>query len=113
MKKVKISQIFECNKVLFKLFEQGNKFPISLGFRLYKMMKRFEEVEEYVFELMDMAFENYDWGNMTDEQKKFYSNVMSQEIEIEFEKIPSEFFEKSNDLMLTLDEMEKISLILC
>ena len=45
MEKLKIYEIFNCNKTLIKMFEQQNTFPISIGFKLFKIMKIFESFE--------------------------------------------------------------------
>ena len=40
MERLKIYEIFNCNKTLNKMFEQQNTFPISIGFKLFKIMNK-------------------------------------------------------------------------
>lgn len=110
--KIQVQQVVECNKVLYKMLEQRITFPISVGIKLKKIMKMFDEVEEYVFETMDMAFGTIDWQQMTEEQITFYTNLVTEEIELDYDKIPISVFENNNDLKLTLEEIEKLSIIL-
>ena len=49
MKILKVYKVINCNKTLYKMFQQQKTFPISVGFKLFKIMKLFDEVEEYVF----------------------------------------------------------------
>lgn len=110
--KLHIYQVMECNKVLFKLIQQQSTFPFSIGFKIFQLSKKFDEVEEYVFNLMEDTFEDFNFKTMTDNQKMFYSSVLSSEIELEYEKIPMKFFEQNDDLKLTVEDIEKMMIIL-
>ena len=112
MEKLQIGQTFETNKVIFKLIQQQTKFPISIGLKLYKIAKIFDEIEEYVFNIMDMTFENFNIMEMTDEQKILFDKIMSEEIEVEIDKVPLSCFENNEKVMLTIDEIDKLSIIL-
>ena len=112
MERLKIYEIFNCNKTLNKMFEQQNTFPISIGFKLFKIMKMFDEVEEYVFNIMEMTFENFKFEHMNDEEKRFYNAVLSSEIELEYDKINTSYFENNEDLMLTIEDISNLSIIL-
>lgn len=112
MEKLKIYEVLNCNRTLFKMFEQQNTFPFSLGFKLYKIMKIFDEVEEYVINIMEMTFENVVLTEMNEEQKMFYNNIISSEIELEYDKIDISFFENNDKLMLTLEDIDNLSIIL-
>ena len=62
MEKIQIFQVLNCNKTINKMLQQQSTFPISVGFKLYDIMKKFDEVEEYVFHLMDITFNKIDWN---------------------------------------------------
>ena len=49
---------------------------------------------------------------MSEEEKMFYNKVLSSEIELEYEKINTSYFEKNNDLMLTIEDISNLSIIL-
>lgn len=112
MKKLKIYEVLNCNKTLNKMFEQQNTFPISLGFKIFKLMKIFDEVEEYVFNVMEMTFKDFRFEQMSEEEKMFYNKLLSSEIELKYEKINTSYFEKNNDLMLTIEDISNLSIIL-
>ena len=112
MEKLLVSQVLECNKTLYKIMQQKVNLPISVGLKFYKIMKIFDEIEEYVFETMDMTFENLNWNNMTNEQMLFYKNLISEQIEVEYTKIPQKELENNNVLMLNIGDIEKLSIIL-
>lgn len=112
MEKLKIKDVLECNKTLYKMLEQRTTLPISIGLKIYRIMKIFEEIEEYIFETMDMTFKDFKWENLTTEQITFYNNLISQEIELDFKKLPQKFFEENNNLMLTIEDISNLSIIL-
>ena len=112
MTRLKIYEIFNCNKTLNKMFEQQNTFPISIGFKLFKIMKMFDEVEEYVFKIMEMTFEDFKFEQMNLEENIFYNTVLSSEIELEYERINASYFENNENLMLTIEDISNLSIII-
>ena len=94
------------------MFEQQNTFPISIGFKLFKIMKMFDEVEEYVFKIMEMTFEDFKFEQMNLEENIFYNTVLSSEIELEYERINASYFENNEDLMLTIEDISNLSIII-
>ena len=112
MEKLQIFQILKCNRVLYKMLKQQTSFPFSIGFQLYQIMKKFDEVESYVFNIMDMLFGKIDLNNMTEEQEQMYSSLVLTEIEIQFDKIPLEKFKNNDKLTLTIEDMKNLEIIL-
>jgi hypothetical protein len=112
MEKLQIHQILKCNKVLCKILEQKNTFPISVGLKINKIVKEFEEVEDYIFNLMEITFKDFEWSKMTEEQILFYNGLLSQEIELDFKKIPSALFENNNELMISIEDIDDLQIIL-
>lgn len=113
MEKLQIFQVLECNKVLYKILEQRMAISVSVGLKINRIMKLFDEVEEYVFTTMDMAFQEINWENLTKEQNDFYEKLISEQIELEYNKIPTSFFEENDNLKLTIEDIERLSIILC
>lgn len=112
MEKLKIYEVLNCNKTLYKMLCQQKTFPISLGFKLFKFMKIFDEVEEYVFSTMEMTFKDFRFEQMSEEEKIFYNTVLNSEIELEYERINTSYFENNDDLMLTIEDIGNLSIIL-
>lgn len=113
MEKVQISQVLECNKVLYKMLEQRTTFPVSIGLKINHIMKLFDEVEEYIFTTMDVVFgDKIDWSNLSEQQMIFYKELISEQIELDYKKISKEMFENNDKLMLSIEDIEKLSIIL-
>lgn len=94
------------------MFNQQNTFPISVGFKIFKIIKIFDEVEEYVINVMEQTFPNINLSEMDETQKMMYNMIISEEIELDYEKIDASIFEDNNKLMLTLEDISNLSIIL-
>jgi len=112
MEKIQISDVFNCNRTLSKLFKSQNEFPISVGFKLFKITKLFDEVEEYVFSIMSMTFDDFSFDKMTHEQIEFFNLILNERIELEYDKISIKSFENSCNLKLSMDEIQNLRIIL-
>lgn len=113
LEKVKISDVLCCNKVLYKIYEQKSNFTANIGFKIFKLMKQFDEVEEYLFDLIEKCFGTVDITNMTEEQKQFYFGAISCEIELDYERIERKHFEENDTLVLNIEDIEALGIILC
>lgn len=113
MEKLQVSQVLECNKTLYKIMEQRTALPISLGLKIYRIMKTFDEVEEYVFDTMDATFSNFSWDEMSSDQMLFYRNLITEQIELDFTKISEKEFENNDKLLLNIEDIANLSVILC
>ena len=114
MEKILISDVFKCNQVIFKLMEQQQKFPISIGIKLFNISKKLDEVEDYVFNVMNLTFgeNDFSFDNMSEDERKFFNRILNEEIELDFEKIPSSAFENNDEVVLTIEEIGQLSKIL-
>lgn len=111
MEKLKIFEVLNCNRVLFKIFQQKNVLNASFGFKLFKISKIFDEVEEYVVNTMYMTFDSVDLEKLNDEQINFYNVLISSEIELDYDRVDSSLFEKNDELMLTLEDISNLQII--
>ena len=112
MEKISICEVLKCNRTLYKIVEQGNIFPATIGFKIFKIIKKFDEVEEYVMATMTNTFEDLTFDDMTDEQYTLYNALLYSEIELDFEKIESEVFEENEELKLSLSDISDLTPIL-
>lgn len=112
MKKIKIFEVINCNRVLFKIFQQKNVLSANFGFKLFKISKIFDEVEEYVVNTMHLTFDDIDMEHLNDEQIMFYNILISSEIELEYQKIDVSYFEDNSELMLTLEDISNLQIII-
>lgn len=112
--KYKIGEIISCNRTLFKiLYEQKRNVSMSDGFKLYELMKIFDDVEEYVFDVMTATFgQDIDYSRLTEEQKEVYFNLMNVEIDLEFEKMKKEVFEKDDKTIINMEDIDNLKIML-
>lgn len=111
MEKIKVFELMACNRVLFKMMEEKRLFPVSLGFKLHKIMKEFDDVEEYIIDVMETTFGDIDLASMNDDEMKFYNVLLSSEVDVDYERVSQEWFETNSELMLTLEEINDLSII--
>ena len=110
----RIGDILACNMTLYKLLnEQKKKISIPNGFKLYQMMKIFDDVENYVFSVMSDTFgSEINYNMLSDEQREFYDTIMNVEVELSFEKIDANVFENEEDsVKVTIDEIDNLQII--
>lgn len=107
---MKASSVFMLDKVFYELEEQKTKFPLNIGYAVYKMGKQVSEAAEYIsnrlFSVIDS--ERMRMGTMTDEEQIIYNAVMESEIDIKpFDISKDEFFE-NKEVALSLQEIPYI-----
>ena len=107
---MKTSKIFMLDKVFYELEEQKTKFPLNVGYAVYKMGKQVSEAAEYIsnrlFSVIDS--DRMRMGTMTDEEQIIYNAVMESEIDLKpFDISKDEFFE-NKEVMLSLQEIPYI-----
>ena len=107
---MKASKIFMLDKVFYELEEQKTKFPLNVGYAVYKMGKQVSEAAEYIsdrlFSVIDS--ERMRMGTMTDEEQIIYNAVMESEIGLKpFDISKDEFFE-NKEVVLPLQEIPYI-----
>ena len=107
---MKASKIFMLDKVFYELEEQKTKFPLNIGYAVYKMGKQVSEAAEYIsnrlFSVIDS--ERMRMGTMTDEEQIIYNAVMESEIDLKpFDISKDEFFD-NKEVVLSLEEIPYI-----
>lgn len=107
---MKASSVFMLDKVFYELEEQKTKFPLNIGYAVYKMGKQVSGAAEYIsnrlFSVIDS--ERMRMGTMTDEEQIIYNAVMESEIDIKpFDISKDEFFE-NKEVALSLQEIPYI-----
>ena len=111
--KYRIGDIFACNMTLYKLLnEQRLKISIPNGLKLYHLTKIFDDVENYVFCVMNEAFgEDVDYNSLTEEQKLTYNEIMNTQIELSFDKLDENTFENEQNTLVDIEDINNLLLI--
>lgn len=111
--KVYINDVLNCSKTLERIFKQHEVLPVRLTFKLYNLIKTFDSVSDYVIQMLQMTFPDINFEEeFTEEQKTFYNYLLSSEIELDIEKIDKRLLEESGGLLLSLADVENLSIIL-
>lgn len=116
-----IGQIFECNRVIAKLEATSSKFSINTGFKIYNIRKAFDDVEEYVFKLMEKLINmkekrEFIFDNLKDSSSaeyEIYSGLANNMVTVDFEKLKSEDLTGDCQIKLSLKEIETLNDIIC
>nr|DAS58176.1 MAG TPA: hypothetical protein [Caudoviricetes sp.] len=108
---MEIYKVLRCNKILNKTMKSG-RFSVEVGFLIYKISKMFDEVEEYVIQTMNNIFPDIKLDDMTEEQKNAYNYIISSEIELDVPLINIEKFKNSENIKLSIEDIEALSIIL-
>ena len=107
---MKASKVFILDSIFYKLDEQQTKFPLNVGYAVYKMGKQISEAAEYLsnrlFSVIDQ--DRMRLGNLTDEEQLIYNAVMDSEINIEPFAISRKELFDNKDVELTLSEIADI-----
>lgn len=110
-KTISISYGFNLSKTIDKIIAQQINLPANIAFALYKLYKQLTEMEEFVFQRLNMICgENVDFNNMTENQKILYSSVFDSEITIDVEdNIDIEKVVKNNKINLTIQDIDNLN----
>lgn len=85
---------------------------MSDGFKLYGLMKIFDDVEQYAFDVMTAAFgQEIDYTRLTEEQQKVYIELMNVEIDLNFEKVKKDVFEKDEKTIVNMEDIDNLKII--
>lgn len=110
-KTISISYGFNLSKTIDKIIAQQINLPANIAFALYKLYKQLTEMEEFVFQRLNMICgENVDFNNMTENQKILYSSVFDSEITIDLEdNINIEKVVKNSKINLTIQDIDNLN----
>ncbi len=110
-KTISISYGFNLSKTIDKVIAQQINLPANIAFALYKLYKQLIEMEEFVFQRLNMICgENVNFNNMTENQKILYSSVFDSEITIDVEdNINIEKVVKNNKINLTIQDIDNLN----
>ena len=110
-KTISISYGFNLSKIIDKIIAQQINLPANVAFALYKLYKQLIEMEEFVFQRLNMICgESVDFNNMTENQKILYASVFDSEITIDVEdNINIEKVVKNNKINLTIQDIDNLN----
>lgn len=102
--KLKAEKVFALDKAFYDLNEQNHKFPLNVGYEVYKMAKQMSEVADFLsmrlFAVIDS--ERMGLNQLTDEERVIYNAVMQSEVYIDPFNVSKEEFFSNSDAEMTL-----------
>lgn len=114
--KILVSEIFELNKIIDKLYTQRAEYNLSLGLNIYDTMKKLNEVETYIFQRLKAAIPNENKLNgsekLTDDEEVLYYSIMLQEIELDIPQIDITDIMKNEKVVLDINDIGLLKKIL-
>lgn len=111
VKKIKIIEALRLNETIQKLMNAQIAFPMNVSFELFKIHKKLNQVEEFLFcRIKNIFGEDFKIMSMTNEQKCIYNDIMNEEIEIDINPLEKEDFETIKNVNITIEDANNISL---
>lgn len=102
----RIYDIMTCNNVLSKLIEQQINFSINVAYKLYKLKKELDEIEQLMFQRWELLFgENFDANTFTQEEITAYNLTLEAEADIDIYDLKVDDIISNKQVKLTIDEV--------
>lgn len=109
---IKIKDAFKLNSVIYKIIKQQVNISASNAFSLYKLHKNLNEIENFVFERISLIYgDNFDFYNMSDEQKVVYDAVMNSDITLDVPNINVDELTNNDKLQMKIEDFEILDFI--
>lgn len=104
-----IYDIINANVVLEKLLKQQHEYNIQTAYKIYKLKKELDEVENFTMDRLKLALGNdYDLDNLDENQKMLYTSIMLTQININDTDLKLNDLTDNDRLKITVNEVEKI-----
>lgn len=107
---MKASKVFMLDDIFYKLTSQDTKFPLKIGYAVYKMARQISEAAEYIGNRLCSVIDEKRMrlGDLTDDEQLVYKAVMDSDIDIKpFEISKDELF-RNDEVSLTLQEIAEV-----
>lgn len=106
-----IFDILNFNTVLHKITEQQICFPINIAYKLFKLKKEIDEIEELIFERWEILFgKDYNVEMFNEEQIQVYNLTLQSEVEIDIYDLKKENILSNENAFLSIKDVETINL---
>lgn len=109
MKKRTIYQIMLTNTIIHKLYEDQINFEINVAYKLYKLKKEFDEIEELMFDRWRILFgDSYDIKEFNEDEILLYNSTLQVEIETDLYELTIDEIIKNNKTNLSISDIEHL-----
>lgn len=108
----KVYEIINANIAMEKLINQQDKYNIATAYKIYKLKKNLDEIENFIMDRLVMILgENYDLNNLNENEKIIYQSLMMSDIDFDNCDLTMKEITNSDSITVTVNDIEKISKI--
>ena len=111
-KEIKIYKILKINIVLERLIEQDCKYEINTSYKLYKLKKEINNIENYIFDRFYKLFNGKELEQLSNNERIIYNTILDSTIEINIPNISVEDILKNKEIKMSVQEIEIIEQLL-
>lgn len=112
---LKIIDILNIENAINDLELNGIRLPFNISYKLKKNMDSCIELTNMLFERLELTIGTNtfnDVGNMSDEHKALYNNLLLTEIEIDLQQISKNALLSNNDILCRITSINYLEPIL-
>lgn len=98
-----------CNNVIYKLLEQQISYPINVAYKIYKLKKELDEIEQLMYDRWNILFgSDYDITTFTEEEITLYNTTLQAQLDVDLFELSINQVTHNNTVELTISEMETL-----
>lgn len=110
--RIKLNDVIRANIALGRLIGQQKEYNINLSYRLYKLKKQLDEVEEYIMDRLHVAIGEDDLDNITNSEMETLNEVLLESyIEEDFVNVSLDEVMSTDKVTLTVEDIDSLSKI--
>lgn len=106
---ITIYEVFELNRILHTLIKQQASYNIQIAFKLHSLIKWLNETEKFIFERMNIVFEE---DTMNTENPLYVAFLSSQIPMVETKLTVNDLLNTDGDVKLEIKDVEVLNKIL-
>lgn len=105
---IPIYQIIKMNRSLETLISQQTLYNINIAYKIHKIKKELDEIEQYTFDRLTLICPNFDLKNHNEEELLIYNTILNSQIEVDLPTITEEELLSSDEIKLSIEDIENI-----
>lgn len=105
---IPIYQVIKSNRSLDVLISQQGLYNINIAYKLYKVKKELDDIENYAFERLSSICPNIDLNNLSDNELLIYNNIINSQIELNIPILTEDELLSSDEIKLSVEDIDNI-----
>lgn len=103
-----IYKIIKANRSLEELISQQTLYNINIAYKIYKIKKELDEIENYTFSRLNIICPNINIENMNENEIILYNTILNSTISIDIPILTKDELLSNNEIKLTVEDIENI-----